>query len=228
MTDSRGHRMGPIIEDVKRDWMSVIIIAAMLITGVVLYSHLPERVPSHWNIHGEIDGYSSRFWGAFGIPFLTAGIYILMSVLPAIDPRKENYARFRGAYRAFKLVLTAFFAMLYTVILMNAMGYNVPVDRFVVTGVGLLFMVLGNFMGQLKHNYFVGIRTPWTLASEEVWKKTHRLSSRVWVVSGLIIAVTGLTLGGEKGIALFVAAILLAVIVPAAYSYILFRSGIRV
>lgn len=165
----------------------------------------------------------SRFWGAFGIPLMAAGMYILMLLIPRVDPKRENYSRFRGAYFSIKLGLTAFFTLLYVIILANSLGYPVPVDRAVVTLVGLLFTVIGNFMGQLKHNYFVGIKTPWTLASEEVWNKTHRFGSRVWVASGLATALTGLTVGGQKGFVVVVAAIAAAVVVPVAYAYFLYR-----
>ncbi|MCL6476916.1 MAG: SdpI family protein [Peptococcaceae bacterium] len=209
--------------EVRRDWLAVLLIITSLITGVLVYPHLPDLVPSHWNVQGQVDRYSSRLWGAFGLPLMTAGIYLLMVLVPRIDPRRENYARFRGAYRLFKLALTAFFVWVYAIILTNAMGRGIPVDRAVVTAMGLLFMVMGNYMGQLRYNYFVGIKTPWTLASEEVWQKTHRFSARLWVVSGLAVAISGLLLGGQKALVIIVAALGAAVVVPLVHSYVLFR-----
>jgi len=104
-----------------------------------------------------------------------------------------------------------------------SLGYQIPVDRYVIMGIGLLFMLIGNLMGQLRHNYFVGIKTPWTLASQEVWQKTHRLSSRIWVGSGLVTVLTGLFLGGGQGFIIFMGVLAAAVIIPLVYSCIVFR-----
>lgn len=219
----KGRAVKGIIEEFRNDWMIIMLIVGSLAAGAAIYPHLPDQIPSHWNIHGQADQYSSRLWGALGLPLLSAGIYIMMVVLPAIDPRRENYSRFRGAYRSIKSVLVIFFVGLWVMVMVSSLGYSIPVDRFVIVGVGLLFMVLGNFMGQLRPNYFMGIRTPWTLASEEVWRRTHRLSSRVWVASGSLMALAGLTLGGEKGIMFIGAAIAAALIIPVVYSYIIFK-----
>ncbi|MCL6610023.1 MAG: DUF1648 domain-containing protein [Peptococcaceae bacterium] len=129
-----------LIDDIKADWLAVSLTAASIIAGIFVYPHLPETVPSHWNIHGQVDKYSSRTWGAFGLPLMTAGIYLIMVLAPRIDPRRENYARFRGAYRFLKLGLVVFFIWLYAVILANSLGYPMPVDRAVITALGILFM----------------------------------------------------------------------------------------
>ncbi|MFZ5651533.1 MAG: SdpI family protein [Bacillota bacterium] len=212
-------------EEIKGDWPAVTLIILSFVTGALVYPYLPELVPSHWNIHGQVDNYSSRFWGAFALPMLTAGIYLLMVIVPRFDPKKENYTRFKGAYRSIKTGFTVFMLFLYAVILLNSLGYGVPVDRFVITGIGALFIIIGNIMGQLKHNYFVGVKTPWTIASEEVWRRTHRLSGRVWVASGLVSFLTGLFLGGERGFVIFAAAIAAAVIIPVAYSFIIYKKS---
>lgn len=215
--------MGAVLREMRLDWIIILLLMAEFIAGFILYPHLPERVPSHWNIHGQVDRYSSNFWGAFGLPLLTLGMYVMMLVLPQLDPKRGNYLRFAGAYRILKLILALFFAVLYAVVILAALGYAVPVDRFVITGIGILFMVIGNFMGQFRHNYFVGIKTPWTLASETVWQKTHRLGSKLWVLAGLLVVMIGLTIGGEKGFLLFFAILGLAAVVPMVYSYLLYN-----
>jgi len=146
-----------------------------------------------------------------------------MVLVPRIDPRKDNYVRFKGAYRYIKLGLTAFMVLLHTVIVLSSLGHQIPVDRFVITGIGFLFMLIGNFMGQFRHNYFVGIKTPWTLASEEVWQKTHRMASRIWFGSGLVTVLTGLFSGGTLGFIIFSSVMAVAVIIPLVYSYIIFK-----
>lgn len=221
MTEDRGKK--GIIAGIKRDWPAVALILASLVTGVLVYPHLPEMVPSHWNVRGEVDGYSSKFWGAFGLPLMNAGIYLLMVLAPGFDPRRENYVRFQRAYWYMKLSLVVFFTWLYAVILANSTGYSIPVDKSVITAVGVLFIIIGNFMGQLRHNYFVGIKIPWTLASEEVWRKTHRFASWLWVLSGLVMVFAGLLLGGRRGLVVVIAAVGGAVFVPALYAYLLYR-----
>lgn len=200
----------------------VLLILGSLAAGALLYDSMPDRVPSHWNIRGEIDAYSSRFWGAFGIPLLNAGIYVMMLVIPLIDPRRENYRKFAGAYRIFRTVLVVFMTGVYLLVLASAFGYRIPVDRAVMAGVSILFLIMGNYMGQVRHNYFVGFRTPWTLANEQVWQKTHRLGGRLWVAAGAIGLVASL-LGGTWGGVLLGISIGAAAIIPMVYSYVEFK-----
>ncbi|MFX4260570.1 SdpI family protein [Pelotomaculum propionicicum] len=200
----------------------ILLILGSLAAGALLYDLLPERVPSHWNIRGEIDAYSSRFWGAFGIPLLNAGIYFMMLVLPLIDPRRENYLKFAGAYRVFRAVFVVFMTGVYLLVLASAFGYSVPVDRAVMAGISVMFIILGNYMGQIRHNYFVGFKTPWTLANEQVWQKTHRLGGRLWVAAGLIGLVAAL-FGGTWGGILLGISIGVAAIIPMVYSYVEFK-----
>lgn len=216
------------LRDIKEDWPAVVLIIASLAAGVLVYPHLPDLVPSHWNVHGQVDRYSSRVWGAFGLPLMAAGIYLLMVLVPGMDPKRESYARFRNAYRFLKLGLTVFFVWLYAIILANSLGYSVPVDRAVTVAVGLLFVLIGNFMGQFRHNYFVGIKTPWTLASEEVWQKTHRFGARIWVAAGLVVAVAGLSLGGAWLFSVVMAAVAVAVVVLIIYAYVIFKKTKKV
>jgi uncharacterized membrane protein len=200
----------------------VLLILGSLAAGALLYDSLPDRVPSHWNIRGEIDAYSSRFWGAFGIPLLNAGIYVMMLVTPLIDPRRENYRKFAGAYRVFRTVFVVFMTGVYLLVLASAFGYRIPVDRAVMAGISILFLVMGNYMGQVRHNYFVGFKTPWTLANEQVWQKTHRLGGRLWVAAGAIGLVASLLRGTRGGVLLGIS-IGAAAIIPMVYSYVEFR-----
>ena len=204
------------------DWLSLVFIFGSLFTGFMVYPHLPQQVASHWSITGEVNGYSSRFWGAFGIPLMTAGIYCLMLFLPFIDPRKENYIKFSKAYKVFRTLLVVFMSGIYLIIILNALGYNIPVNKITMIGVSLLFIVIGNFMGQIRQNYFVGIKTPWTLASEDVWQKTHRLAGKLWVVAGFF-GIAGAIIGKLAGGIITFTALGIAVIVPIVYSYLEYR-----
>lgn len=207
---------------IRTEWPLLFIIVGTLIAGWLIYPHLPEQVASHWNLRGEVDGYASRTWGAFGLPLMTAAIYLLMLLLPSIDPRKQNYQKFAGAYRLFRAVMVLFMTGLYVVVVASALGGQIPVGRVVITGMALLFIVIGNFMGQIRQNYFVGIKTPWTLANEVVWQKTHRLAARLWVGAGLIGLVAAFA-GGTAGAGLLGISLVLAVVFPIVFSYLEYR-----
>jgi uncharacterized membrane protein len=153
---------------------------------------------------------------------LTAGLYLLFLVLPLIDPRRGNYARFAGTYRFLKALLVLFMCLLQLAILGTALGYLSGPTLFFRLGLPLLFVLLGNVMGQIRYNYFVGIKTPWTLASEEVWQKTHRTAARVWVVAGLAGALAAF-LPAAVGTPLLLIALTAAGFIPIVHSYLLWR-----
>lgn len=178
--------MKKIISLVKDDWLVVVMILSSFLLGWFLYPLLPEQVPSHWNFRGEIDDYSSKTWGAFGIPLMLLGMYLLFKVLPLIDPKKENYENFPKTYAALKYILTFFFLILYVVIIATSLGYPVSINKIIPAIISILFIAIGNYLTTVRPNYFVGIKTPWTLANETVWKKTHRISGRLWVASGVL------------------------------------------
>lgn len=208
-------------ENLKSEWPIWVVMAGLVLAALLIYPQLPEQVPSHWNIRGEVDGYQGRFGGAFIIPLMTLGIYLLMLVLPVIDPKRENYPRFRGAYTFLRWGMVLFMTILYGVAILSALGYGLNVDVVIKAMVAGLFIIIGNYMGQFRHNYFVGIKTPWTLANEEVWQKTHRMGGKLWVACGLVC----LAMAPFKttwAAAIFFGAILVMTIVPIVYSYLIF------
>lgn len=178
----------------KSNRLAPLILGAMIVIGALSYPFLPAQVPNHWNLAGEIDGYVSRFWGVVFLPLVAAGIWLLMLALPRIDPRRRNYAEFAETYQLFINVLLLFFAALYVVTLAAGFGWNVPVVRLIAFGTGLLFAVLGNEMGRVQPNFFVGVRTPWTLADPEVWRRTHRAAGRAMVLAGVLDVAAALVL----------------------------------
>ncbi len=206
----------------KHDWPLWVIMAGLLLAAVLVFPHLPAKVPGHWNIHGEVDAYYPRIFGAFFPPLLAIGLYLLLLVLPLFDPRRENYRRFAGAYAFLRWAIVLFFGVLWVMTILFVQGYTVNIGLVVKALVSVLLIIIGNFMGQLRHNYFVGIKTPWTLASEEVWQRTHRLGARVWVAGGLVcLAMSGFQSAWAAYV--FFATILLMAVVPIVYSYLIFR-----
>lgn len=174
-------------QEMKKDWYLFLLILVMFLSGIALYPRLPDQIPIHWNIEGEVDDYASRFWGVFMLPFTNLLVLLIFTFMPLLDPRKENYPKFSRSYRAIKAITVVFFAVLHFLVLAFALGYELDISRIVVVGAALLFIVMGNYLPKVKHNYFVGVRVPWTLASEKVWKKTHRFAGKLFVISGIII-----------------------------------------
>ena len=194
-----------------------------VLVTVFVFGRLPEQIPMHWNIHGEINAWYPKFPGAFMIPGIGIVITIMATILPKIDPKKENYERFKPQYYIIRLILVVFFAILQMVIIFISMGATfIKVDTIVKLMVGILIIVLGNLMPKFKQNYFVGIKTPWTLANEVVWAKTHRHGGFVWFIIGLIMSVLAFLPGTGSAVVYF-ALILIASMEPILYSWIQFK-----
>lgn len=209
-------------ETIKQDWPLWVLMIGLLIGAFFVYPHLPEQVPSHWNLKGEVDSYTTRAPGAFAMPLLAIVLYLSMILMSVVDPRRENYVRFKSAYRLMRWSLVLFLGGLYVLTMLFSLGYDVNISLIVKAGVAVLLTVIGNFMGQFRHNYFVGIKTPWTLANEEVWHQTHRFGGRIWVVGGLVCLAMS-PLNALWANYLYFASIMVMAIVPMVYSYLLFR-----
>ncbi len=201
--------------------VSSVLVAVMLIAGLALYARLPDPMPSHWNAAGEIDGYMSKFWGVFLLPLMTIVLVPLFLVIPHIDPLKANIAKFRGVFNWFIVVFVAYMLLVYALTMASALGVQFNMTIALLPVVGLLFIGAGYMMGKTKRNFFIGIRTPWTLSSETVWDETHKLGSKLFMLGGAVTIVSAFL--GEFGIWLMLAAMLIAALVPVVYSYILWR-----
>lgn len=188
--------------------------------AAALYNRLPESVPTHWNARGDADGFTAKPWGPFVLPLTMAGVYVLLIIIPRISPRGYRVERFQNVFEIIQAALLAFLFMVTMLALLAGVGTPVPMDRAIHAGTGLLFIVLGNFMGKVTKNFFVGIRTPWTLASDEVWLRTHRLGGKLFVIAGLGLLASGL-LGG--GVVPLLVAVGIAAGIPVVYSYVLYR-----
>ena len=208
----------------KTEIIPILLVVISIILGCYFYSVFPDQVPMHWNINGEVDGWGSAFSGAFILPIILFGIYFLFVLIPLIDPKKEKYQQFEKVYRVFRLLIMLVMFAVYLIASDNALGYAIRVEIWIPVIIGLLFLVMGNYFGKIKPNWFMGIRTPWTLSNEEVWNKTHRLGGKLFMVLGLFMIST--PLWQTKSATMFwlvMVPVLLVTIVPIIYSYIIYR-----
>ena len=183
--------------NIKREWPLLLILVIPFIVGVFLYPHMPEQIPIHWNVHGEADNYGPKLFGIFGLPLLNVGMYILFIVLPKIDPKRNDYMKFSNAYLAIRYALHLFFALLFALTIAATFGYQIQIGKWITAAAAIMFIVIGFSIGKVRHNYFVGFKYPWTLASEEVWIRTHRLGAKLML--SLPAENPGVTLWNSKG-----------------------------
>jgi uncharacterized membrane protein len=202
-----------------RKWIPLLIVIAAFAASAIVYPRLPLSVPTHWDMTGRPNGWSSRFWGASVMPIFLVVIWGFLRILPAIDPRGANYAKFDGAFEAIVVSIMLFMLGMHIIVLRAALGLPVAMQRVVPVGVGVLLVVIGNLLPRARPNWFVGIRTPWTLSSDRVWEKTHRFGGRVFVAGGLVIVLAGLAISQWAHIVLLTV-VLLCVAAVLIYSYV--------
>ena len=200
--------------------LALILIAAVFSAAV--YSQLPNPMASHWGANDQVNGTISRFWGAFLMPLIALGMLGLFLLIPAIDPLKANIVRFREAFNAFIVLMMVFLLYVHFLTMLWNLGYqSFSMSTALLPAVGLIFIFAGLMMRKAKRNFFIGIRTPWTLSSDRVWDETHRLGSWIFIIAGVVTAFTGLL--GPAGFPVMIAVILITVLVPIVYSYILYQ-----
>lgn len=206
-----------------RKWLPLVIIAVAFVASAAVYSDLPARVPSHWNVAGEIDGWMDKEWGAFAMPLTLVGLLAMLYVLPRIDPRGANYSKFRGTFEIVMITTMAFLLGVHLIMLAIALGKDVSMTRVIPLGMGLLLMILGNLMPRTRSNWFMGLRTPWTLSSDRVWERTHRVGGRLMVAAGALVLLTGIFAPLRSELVLIASAVVVPVVVVA-YSYVVWRN----
>jgi len=207
----------------KIDWIILAIILLTIASGFFMAQRLPDSVPTHWNINGEVDGYGSKYVNLFLPTGLALVVYLLMSFLPAIDPLKKNYEQFARPYLYFKIFLTGFFICLYF-FLLYASTRSVPPEGSLMFGIpiSILFFLIGWVLPQIKRNFFIGIRTPWTLSSDEVWDKTHKIGGKIFMAFG-VLSLVSVIFGSVVNFVVVIFGAILFAVVMMIYSYLAFR-----
>jgi uncharacterized membrane protein len=168
------------------------MIGAMFALVAVSWSAAPDRIPVHWNWAGEPDRFGGRFEGLLGLPLAAAGVYALLLFLPRLDPRRKNYDAFAGPFAIIRTVVVGLLLGLDAVTLLWIRGERAHLDGLVAAEVGIALLLLGNYLPKVKSNWFVGVRTPWTLSSEASWRQTHRLAGWLFTIGGILTVVTAL------------------------------------
>ena len=201
----------------------LLMIVGATLAGLLLWNRLPDQMASHWNINDQVDGYMSKFWGVFLLPLISLGMLVLFLVIPSIDPLKANIAQFREAFNLFIVLMVGFMIYLYGLTLAWSLGYNdFKMSGAMLPAIGLLFIFVGFMLRQAKRNFFIGIRTPWTLSSDSVWNETHRLGAALFMISGILAFIGGF-FGGMIAFWLMLVPLIGSTIFLVAYSYILYR-----
>ena len=204
--------------------ISIVLIAIAIIAGVVLWSQLPDQIASHWNVNDEVDGTMPKFWGVFMMPLVTLGMMVLFLVVPNIDPLKANIAQFREMFNIFIVLIIAFMLYIHGLTLAWSLGFtNFKMSAAMLPFMGVLFIAIGFLLRKAKRNFFIGIRTPWTLSSDTVWDKTHQLGATLFMVSGAL-AIIGGFFGGMIAFWFLFVPLMGSTLFLVVYSYVLYRS----
>lgn len=200
------------------------LIAIAVVAGALLWDQLPDQMASHWNANDEVDGYMPKFKGVFLMPLITLAMFGLFLLLPNIDPLKANIAQFRGTFNLFIVLIVLFMLYIHGLTIAWSLGYqDFKMSAAMLPFMGVLFIFIGYMLRQAKRNFFIGIRTPWTLSSDTVWEKTHQLGSVLFILSG-IFAIAGGFFGGFTAVLLLLIPLMGSTLVLVVYSYVLYRS----
>lgn len=164
------------------------IISLSFIVALSFYgsSCLPDRLASHWNARGQVDGYLPKFWGLFLMPLISLPLFGLFVLAPKIDPLKENIKGFRKYYDGFIVLIIAFLFYLQLLTIAWNVGLRFDLLKLLVPVLSIVFFAAGILMEHAKRNWFIGVRTPWTLSSDSVWDKTHRLGGKLFKATALV------------------------------------------
>jgi len=203
------------------NWLKILLFAVSVGLAVYFYPKLPAEVPSHWNAQGEVDGHAPKFWGLFLIPIIMIVLSGIFALIPQIDPLKNNISQFRKHYDRFVIVLLIFLLFVQAQIIVVGLGHNDAPNKLLPIGLGMFFYFVGILCLHSKRNWFVGIRTPWTLSSDIVWEKTNTLGGNLFKISGILIFLSSWATSFSGFV--LAAPLIVTALVSVVYSYVIFK-----
>ncbi|MCD6204391.1 MAG: SdpI family protein [Candidatus Marinimicrobia bacterium] len=203
--------------------ITLFVIMALISIWAALQLPADIKLPVHWNINGEPNQYAGKFLGLFMMPIVVMVVILLVTFLPRIEPRKKNINLSMKAYNLVIISIILVFATLHIVMIMNALGKSLSIGKIVPALIGVLFIVIGNYMGKIRSNFMLGIKTPWTLSSELSWNKTHRLGGRLFILSGFLIIISSFMLSGTARMIILLISVFGTVIISFIYSYLIWK-----
>ena len=209
-----------IKKNLKTLIVTSILIVLPVLAGIILWDRLPEQMATHWNAAGDIDGWTSKPFTVFGLPLILLAAQWLCVLGTLADPKKENHPT--KILHLVLWIIPVLSLVLGAITYATALGKTVRVEVIMPILIGLILAIIGNYMPKCKQNYTIGIKIPWTLNSEENWNRTHRFTGWLWTFSGIVVMLTGFF----GGFWIFMIIVLLMVLAPTLYSYLLFRKGI--
>lgn len=209
----------------KNNIIPFFTIFVSIFTSFLFYNELPVKMASHWNAQGIVDGYSSRVFNVLFFPLLEIFLFLLLTYVPKLDPKKKNIKLFESNYSLFISIMMIFMYIVQLQVFLWNIDIKVPIETSMPILMGILFIFVAHLIQSAKQNYTIGIRTPWTLASEKVWNKTHALGAKLFRVGGILTILSSL-IPKYSFIALF-AFILAPSIYLFIYSYLEFKKEIK-
>ena len=205
----------------------LILLLVSAFAGVFLWNCLPDPMASHWDVNDQVNGTMPRFWGVFLTPLISLGMFLLFLLIPAIDPLKANITKFRNTFNLFIAFMVLFLVYVQGLTLAWNLGFtNFRMSTSLMPAIGLLFILVGFMIRKAKRNFFIGIRTPWTLSNDKVWDETHRVGSWLFMGSGVLTILGSFFDGMTTFLFLFVPLIGSAIFLVV-YSYLLFQREVK-
>ena len=209
---------------IQKEWYNVIMLLLPFLVLPFLWDQLPAQLPTHWNLQGEVDGYSSRTMGSIILPLINIGTYLLLLYLPAIDPKKRITID-QKPIPTLRTLTVVLLLGLHSWILASAMNAGIQSQGWLYLGLSAFFVVVGNYLRTIKPNYFIGIRVPWALENADNWRKTHRIGSYVWVAGGLLLLVSFPFFDIKTFSTIFGVVAASLALIPAIYSFYIYKQS---
>jgi uncharacterized membrane protein len=203
-----------------RESLLLVFSLSPAVGALLLYNRLPETMATHFNINNEVNGTMSK--AALIILLVVLGLVpVILRVARSIDPKRANYEQFSKAFEVSRYGVAVLLAVVGWLMIAYNLGAKVDMTKVVMVIIGIFFAIMGNYLTQVRHNYMIGIRTPWTLANEDIWRKTHRMAGPLMMIGG-VISIVSVFFSGSVGMIVFLTAIFVSALIPAVYSYVLY------